>query len=135
MRVAAFAAIVLVLAGCGGSKASHAGRTVTVGTYAGFPATTIVGTYTAAGCKRDAYAVAHDALLYYTHTAGNAPPPADLYYIDMQQNDAHLRADDCPPAALGGALRRVLTERQLNYLIRNVSSDLAQTFRTALKQS
>jgi hypothetical protein len=136
MRRAAVAAAILALAGCGGSSAApHAGRTVTVGTYAGFPATTIVGTYTAQGCAQDAAAIAHDALLYYEHTAGGAPPPADLYYIDMRADDAHFRADACPPSDLGLALRHALTARQRGYLLGNLSSDLVQAFRTALNPS
>ena len=130
------AALVLVLTGCGGSAAaSHTGRTVTVGTYAGFPATTIVGTYSAKGCAHDAAAVAQDALLYFEHTAGGAPPPADLYYIDMQQDYKLFLADACPPADLGRALRQALTARQRSYLVGNLSSDLVQAFRAALKAS
>lgn len=122
----------LVLAGCGGSGSRHAGRTVTVGEYAGFPATTIVGAYTPEGCARDAAAVAGDARQYYAHTAGGAPPPADLYYIDMRADYAHLRADACPPADLGRALRAALTARQRSYLLRSLSSDLVEAFRAAL---
>jgi len=135
MRRAAVAAFVLVLAGCGGSGASHAGRTVTVGAYAGFPATTIVGTYSAEGCTQDAAAVAQDALLYFEHTAGGAPPPADLYYLEMHADYSHLRADACPPADLGRALRTGLTARQRSFLLANLSSDLVRVFRTALNAS
>lgn len=133
--VAAAAVLVLALAGCGSSGSRHAGRTVTVGTYAGFPATTIVGTYTPKGCARDAAAVADDARQYYAHTAGGAPPPADLYYIDMRADYAHFSADACLPADLGRALRAALTARQRSYLLGNVSSDLVEAFRAALKAS
>lgn len=137
MRTAVASVVaVLVLAGCGGSAVrEHAGRTVTVGTYAGFPATTIVGTYTPKGCARDAAAVAGDAHQYYMHTAGGAPPPADLYYIDMRADYAHFSADACSPADLGRALRAALTARQRSYLLGNLSSDLLDAFRAALKAS
>lgn len=135
MRAAVAVVVALVLAGCGGSGSRHAGRTVTVGTYAGFPATTIVGTYTPKGCARDAAAVAGDAHQYYAHTAGGAPPPADLYYIDMRADYAHFRADACPPADLGRALRTRLTARQRAYLLRDLSSDFVQAFRVALSAS
>ena len=108
---------------------------MTVGAYAGFPATTIVGTYSAEGCTQDAAAVAQDALLYFEHTAGGAPPPADLYYLEMHADYSHLRADACPPADLGRALRTGLTARQRSFLLANLSSDLVRVFRTALNAS
>lgn len=126
--------IVLALAACGGgSGTSHAGRTVTFGAYGGYPATTIVGRYSARGCAQNAAAVTDDALLYFDHTAGGAPPPADLYYHDLRADYAHFEADGCPSADLGRALRRGLTARQQSFLLANLSSDLVHIFRDALR--
>jgi len=136
MRRAAFAAaLLLVLAGCGGSGSSHKGRTVTVGAYAGFPATTIVGTYSAQECATDAATVTTDARQYYEHTAGGAPPPADLYYLDMRADYSHFRADACTPAELGRALRTGLTARERSYLLGQLSPDLVRVLRAALSAS
>jgi hypothetical protein len=119
-----------VLAACGGT-AAHTGRTVTFETAGTFPPATITGTYSAAGCAKDARTVVADARQYYTHST-TAPSPADLYFYDMRFAYAHFEADGCASAQLGTALRHGLTARQRTFILDNVSSDLERPFRAAL---
>lgn len=120
----------LLVAGCGG--ASRVGRTITFQTAGAFPPATITGTYSAAGCARDARTIAADARLYYLHMTGSLAP-ADLYYYDLRFAYAHFQADGCTSAELGNALVRGLTARQRMFLLSNVSSDLRRPFRAALR--
>ena len=121
----------LVLAACGGGGNSPTGRTVVFHGAGSFPPTTIVGTYSAAGCATDAQTLVRDSRMYYRHSTG-APAPADLYYYEMRFAYAHFEADDCTSAELGAAMRRGLTARQRRFLLGNVAHDLHSAFRAAL---
>ena len=119
-------------AGCGGGTPK--GGTVTFEGGGAFPPSTIVGSYSAAGCMRDAKTLVDDARAYYVHsTAG--PGPADLYYDDMRLDFAHFQADGCTSQELGQAMKSGLTKKQQTFLLRNVSSDLRRAFRDALNSS
>ena len=121
--------VAVAVAGCGGT--ARTGRTVTFKSAGTFPPSTIVGTYSADRCKRDARTLVRDALLYYRHSTG-APGPADLYYYDMRFAYAHVQADGCTNEELATAMERGLTARQRTWLLHNVASNLDRAFRAAL---
>jgi hypothetical protein len=125
---------VFTLAACGGTAhTARAGRTVTVPPYGGYPATTIIGSYSAGACRRDAGTVSGDARLYISHSIGAAPAPADLYYIELQQGYLHFQADACDSAGLGAALKRGLHPGQRRWLLRNLPQGLSHALRIALR--
>jgi len=121
----------LALAACGGGSPGPRGRTVVFTSAGAFPPSTIVGTYSAGGCARDARILVRDARLYYDHSTG-APAPADLYYYDLRFDFAHVQADGCTSEQLGEALKSGLTARQRMFLLANVASNLERVFRAAL---
>jgi len=123
--------LVLALAACGGAGKTRSGRTVVFHGSGSFPPSTVVGTYSAAGCATDSRTLVRDARLYYRHSTG-APAPADLYYYDMRFAYVHFQADNCTSAELGEAMSRGLTPRQRRYLLGNVAHNLQQAFRAAL---
>ena len=122
-----------MLAGCGGTTSAHRGRTVTVPSYAGFPPTTIVGTYSASACTADAAALAREARLFAVHSSTDAAYSADTYYIDLRRFYADFEARDCDPSTLGSALRAELSATQRRVLVEYLPSDMAATVEDALK--
>ena len=121
----------LALAACGGSARTPA-HTVTFETAGSFPTSTIVGHYSVGNCTRDAATVVDNARDYYRHTTGGLGP-ADLYFYETRFAFAHFTADGCTTRQLGTALEHGLTAHQQRYLVANLSSNLAQPFRSALK--
>lgn len=127
--------VVLALAACGGAAPTERdGRTVTVPSYGGFQATTVVGSYSVRACRHDVAGVVGDARQYISHSTGAAPAPADLYYLELGQAYLYFRADACDPAALGAALKRELHPEQRSWLVHNLSQQLSHAIRTALQQ-
>jgi len=126
--------VALVPAACGGGS-SRTGRTVTFISGGNFPPTTIVGRYSAQGCEVDAHRLVDDARLYYAHSTGAAPAPADLYYYDMRFDYAHFQADGCTSQQLGDAMKAGLTARQRTFLLHNVASNLQRAFQAALDRT
>ncbi len=124
-------AAVGLLAGCGGSS-QHAAHVVTFKTAGAFPTATIKGVYSVHNCKRDTGVVVENARLFYDHMTGGIAP-ADLYFYELRFAYAHFQADGCSPGELGDALASRLTQQQRNFLIRNLSSNLATAFSAALK--
>lgn len=124
-------AAVALLAGCGGSS-QHAAHVVTFTTAGAFPPETIEGVYSVHNCKRDTSVVVANARSFYVHSTGGIGP-ADLYLYQLRFAYAHFQADGCSPGELGDALASKLTQRQRNFLIHNLSSNLASAFTDALK--
>jgi hypothetical protein len=124
-------AAVALLAGCGGSS-QHAAHVVTFDTAGAFPTATITGVYSVHNCERDTNTVVENARLFYVHSTGGIGP-ADLYFYDLRFAYATFQADGCSPGELGDALASKLTQRQRNFLIHNLSSNLATAFGAALK--
>jgi hypothetical protein len=83
-------------------------------------------------CERDTNVVIDNSRLFYVHSTGGIPP-ADLYFYDLRFGYAHFQADGCSPGELGAALASKLTQRQRNFLIHNLSSNLATAFTAALR--
>ena len=131
LRAILMLAAVGLLAGCGGSS-QHAAHVVTFETAGAFPTATIKGVYSVPNCEQDTNGVVANARLFYDHTNGGIGP-ADLYFYDLRFAYAHFQADGCSPGELGDALASKLTQRQRNYLIHNLSSNLATAFIAALK--
>lgn len=129
-RVVAAVALVALLAGCGAGS-SHQARVITFATAGAFPSVTIAGVYSVHNCKRDTSVVIANAHLFYDHSTGGLGP-ADLYFYDLRFAYAHFQADGCSPGELGDALAARLTERQRNWLLDNLSNNLATAFRVAL---
>ncbi len=130
-RVLLVLLVILVPAACGGGEKAPTGRTVVFHDSGAFPPTTIVGTYSAAGCATDSRTLVREARMYYRHSTG-APGPADLYYYDLRFDYAHFQADGCTSTELGEAMTRGLTPRQRRFLLGNVAHDLHSAFRAAL---
>ena len=124
-------AAVALLAGCGGAS-QHAAHVVTFDAAGAFPTVTIEGVYSVHNCERDTSVVVANARLFYVHSTGGIGP-ADLYFYDLRFAYAHFQADGCSPGELGDALASKLTQRQRNFLIHNLSSNLATAFSDALK--
>lgn len=129
-KIAFVVVTVAVLAGCGGGSAHHA-HVVTFTTAGAFPTATIEGVYSVRNCERDTSVIVANARLFYAHSTGGLGP-ADLYFYDLRFAYAHFDADGCSPGELGGALATRLTQRQRNWLLGNVSSNLETAFRAAL---
>lgn len=129
-RVVIALALVALLAGCGAGSAHHA-HVVTFATAGAFPTATIDGVYSVHNCKRDTSVVIANAKLFYAHSNGGIGP-ADLYFYDLRFGYAHFEADGCSPGELGDSLAASLTQRQRNWLLDNLSSNLATAFRVAL---
>jgi hypothetical protein len=128
-------ACALAAAGCGGGGTKHGAppsRTVTVPAYAGFPAATIVGTYSASACTSAARAYLRDARLVVAHSGAQAAYSADNYYLELVQADAEFRAHSCEPATLGHTLETGMTARQRAALIADLPATMAQAVRSAL---
>jgi hypothetical protein len=134
-RVFVAVLVVLVVAGCGGGSPAHRSRTVTIPSYAGFPSTTIVGTYSASACARDAAAFAREGRLFAQHSGPDAAYSADTYYIDIRRFYSDFEARDCDPLTLGHALRNALTTKQRRLLVNYLPGDMAQSVRDALRAS
>lgn len=125
---------IFALAGCGSTASTaHDGRTLSEPAYGAYPATTVVGHYSAQGCRRDAGVVTSDARQYLVHSTGAAPAPADLYYIELRRDYLQFHADACDPRGLGTALRRELHPGQRRWLLDNLSQELSQALRSALR--
>jgi hypothetical protein len=122
--------VALVSAGCGGGRTDR-GHTVTFSGGGAFPPSTIVGSYSAKGCREDAKTFVGDSRSYYVHST-SGPGPADLYYDDMRLSYAHFEADGCTSKELGDAMEHGLTPRQRAFLLDNVASDLRRTLSAAL---
>jgi len=122
---------VALRAGCGGAS-QHAAHVVTFDAAGAFPTVTIQGVYSVHNCERDTNVVVANARLFYVHSTGGIPP-ADLYFYDLRFAYAHFQADGCSPEELGDALANKLTHLQRNFLIHNLSSNLATAFSAALK--
>jgi len=127
-------ACALSAAGCGGGHPHSAPllRTVTVPAYAGFPATTIVGTYSASACNATARAYLRDARLFVAHSGAQAAYSADNYYLELVQDFADFQAHSCNPATLGRALETGMTRRQRAALVAGLPSTMAQKVRESL---
>ena len=129
-RVVIAVALASLLAGCG-ARSAHQAHVVTFTTAGAFPTVTIDGVYSVHNCKRDTSNVVANAHLFYDHSTGGLGP-ADLYFYDLRFAYAHFQADGCSPRELGDALTTLLTQRQRNWLLDNLSSNLATAFRVAL---
>jgi hypothetical protein len=116
----------VLLAGCGGAS-GHRGRTVTLSSYAGFPATTIVRPYSASACASDSRAFAREAVLFANHVGPAAAYSADTYYLDLRRVFADFEARGCEPAALGAALEARLTTTQRRLLVANLPREMARS--------
>jgi hypothetical protein len=129
-RVVITVALTALLAGCGAGSA-HQAHVVTFTTAGAFPTATIEGVYSVHNCERDTSDVITNARLFYSHSTGGLGP-ADLYFYDLRFAYAHFQADDCSPGELGDSFAARLTQRQRNWLLDNLSSNLATAFRSAL---
>lgn len=126
----------LSAAGCGGGGTEHGAplrRTVTVPAYAGFPATTIVGTYSASACRAAVRAYLRDARRIVAHSGAQAAYSADNYYLELVQAFADFQAHGCDPTTLGRALETEMTARQRAALIAALPATMAQTVRDSLE--
>jgi len=125
----------LSAAGCGGGGAGHSAlllRTVTVPAYAGFPATTIVGTYGTSACETAARAYLRDARLFVAHSGAQAAYSADNYYLELVQDFADFQAHSCNPSTLGRALETGMTRRQRAALVAGLPTTMALKVRESL---
>jgi hypothetical protein len=131
------APVFLTFAGCGGAvrTSTHSGRTITVPSYAAFPATTIIGTYSASACRADARSYVRDALLFVEHFGPQAAYSADTYYIDLRLVFADFQARGCDNKVLGNAIKTRMSSRQRASLISNLPEAMAQAVRDGLKSS
>jgi hypothetical protein len=132
--VSAAALCALALAGCSGSS-HHAETTkpVSLPAYGSFPATTIAGSQASARvCREDAGTFAHDALGLLAHFGPAAAYPADLNLVIVREDLARLRAHNCDPKVLGGALDRALTPAQRRALATDLPATMAREVRESL---
>jgi hypothetical protein len=131
------ASVALLLSGCTGTRAGSVPRTrtVTVASYAGFPATTIVGSYSAAACRDDARSYVRSALQFVAHSGPAAAYSADNYYLLLRQVFADFQARSCPNAILGEALRQRMSAGQRSSLIADLPAVMAGPVRQALEKS
>lgn len=127
-RVWIAAAVVTLLAGCGGTTR----REVTVGAYGNYPAQTITGTATPVECTRDGNAFAKDGLMLLAHSGASAAYPADLYYSILHEDFADFQARGCDPKFIGDALRSRLTARQRAALVADLPAVIARVVRSGL---
>lgn len=115
LRIAAPAAAMIALAGCGGSSPHRAtGDRTTVPAYGTFPPDTISVSSTnptSPACHLQATAFARTSRLFVTRS------PADTYYMMMREELADFGARGCSPALLGRALERGLTPAQRRSLV------------------
>ena len=128
-RVWMGAAVVMLLAGCGGGAKRG---TVTVGAYGGFPATTVTESASPTECARDGLIIARDGRSFLRHFGASAAYPADLYYMIVREDFADFEARQCDPKLLGNALRARLTPAQRTALAADLPTAMAALIRRGL---
>ena len=126
------AAVVLVLAGCGGSH-RPAAHLETIPSDGAFPAVTMtVYGNSAAACGGDADSFSTNARQLLAHESGEAAYPADLYYLDMHNALRDFTVRACAPQILSRTLASRFTTRQLRMLLAYLPRTMAPTIRAAL---
>jgi hypothetical protein len=128
----AAAAVVLVLAGCGGSQ-RPAAHVETIPSDGSFPAVTVtVYGNSTADCSKDADTFSSNARQFLAHEGPEAAYPADLYYLGMRNALRDFTVRACAPQILSRMLASRFTPRQLRMLLAYLPRTMAPTIRAAL---
>ncbi len=129
--VAAFACMLLVVAGCGSHK--QAGRVEVIPSDGSFPSVTVtVSGNSAADCANDITTFADNAHQVLLHEGPDAAYPADLYFLGIRDSLRDFQVRGCELSLLGRTLADRFTKRQLRALITYLPSTAEPALRAGL---